>query len=71
MSFISYFNVKISLKVMYEEASTSPDNLTLNKNPFYTMQVEKTTLFLPLKIYVNMFSMQFWCDRKQHEKNAL
>lgn len=59
MSFISYFNVKISLKVMYEEASTSPDNLRLNKNPFYTMQVEKTTLFLPLKIYVNMFSMQF------------
>ena len=68
MCFISY---EISLKVMYEETCSSPDNLRLNKNPFYTMQVEKTTLFLPLKIYVNMFFFQFWCDRKPHEKNAL
>lgn len=46
MCFISY---EISLKVMHEETCSSPDNSRLNKNPFYTMQIEKNDSLFAIK----------------------
>ena len=56
---------------MYEETCSSPDNLRLNKNPFYIMQVEKNDSLFAIKDICQYVSFQFWCDRKPHEKNAL